>query len=240
IANFVPASSRLFSAFITLTANILFGRILNLKIPRGPLVVTWLVTFDCNAFCGFCGTHTLKKKFPETISLSRALEIADEIADAGTWVVGFTGGEVFMSPLLFPLIERLKQRGLVVYIVTNGLNLKNHAAKLVELKVDFIQVSLDYSQASKHDYNRKVRGLFKSALEGIEEIKKIRKSNIPVIKSNTVIMKDNLDSIDEILDYLETVVDKAHAQPISFEYESSPHHRGINRMKNYIFEADKH
>ena len=205
VANFVPASSRLFSACITLTANILFGRILNLKIPRGPLVVTWLVTFDCNAFCGFCGTHTLKKKFPETISLSRALEIADEIADAGTWVVGFTGGEVFMSPLLFPLIERLKQRGLVVYIVTNGLNLKDHAAKLVELKVDFIQVSLDYSQASKHDHNRKVRGLFKSALEGIEEIKKIRKSNIPVIKSNTVIMKDNLDSIDEILDYLESL-----------------------------------
>lgn len=236
IANFAPLSPRFFGACVTLAANVLFGRVLNRPVPRGPLFVTWLLTFDCNAFCGFCGTHTLKNRYPEAISVERALEIADEIADAGTWVVGFTGGEVFMSPLLFPLIERLKQRGLVVYVVTNGLNLKEYAARLVDLKVDFVQVSIDYADAERHDDNRKVEGLFESAFVGVEEIKKLRKSNIPALKTNTVIMHDNLDEMDEILDFLESRVDTAHAQPISYEFENSPHHRDKDRIHRYIFD----
>lgn len=238
IANFAPLSPRFLTACVTLAANLLFGRVLNRSVPRGPLFVTWLLTFDCNAFCGFCGTHTLKNKYPEALSLERALEIADEIADSGTWVVGFTGGEVFMSPLLFPLIERLKQRGLIVYVVTNGLHLEDYATRLVDLKVDFVQISIDFADPDLHDDNRKVKGLFRSAFAGIDKIKEIRKSAIPAVKTNTVIMQDNLETMDTILDYLDSKVDSVHAQPISYEYENSPHHRDKDRIHKYVFDPN--
>ena len=196
IAGFAPWSRRIFHVLPTLLANVVFGRILNRPSPRGPLFVTWLLTFDCNAFCGFCGTHSLKKIFPEKMPIERALEIADEIADAGTWAVGFTGGEVFLSPLLFPLVERLKSRGVVVYIVTNGMGLTKYAQRLVELEVDVIQVSLDFADAELHDRNRKVGGLYEGALAGLREIKRLRKKRKPIIKTNTVVMKENIDDID--------------------------------------------
>lgn len=239
VAGFAPLNGRIFSVLPTLIANVVFGRILNRPSPRGPLFVTWLLTFDCNAFCGFCGTHTLKKAFPAKLSLERALEIADEIADAGTWAVGFTGGEVFLSPLLFPLIERLKSRGVVVYVVTNGLGLKGYAQRLVDLNVDIVQVSLDFADAARHDGNRKVAGLYEEALAGLREIKRLRTNGRPVIKTNTVVMKENIAEIDLILDELEKVADRVHAQPISYGLENNPHNRGRERIYKYVFEKDE-
>jgi MoaA/NifB/PqqE/SkfB family radical SAM enzyme len=86
--------------------------------------VTWLPTFDCNAYCQFCGTHILHKKTPEALSRERSLEIAEEIGRSKTWVVGFTGGEVLLWPFLFDVIRILKQHHVIVYIVTNGLLLE--------------------------------------------------------------------------------------------------------------------
>ena len=239
IAGFAPLSRRIFHVLPTLLANVVFGRILNRPSPRGPLFVTWLLTFDCNAFCGFCGTHSLKKIFPEKMPIERALEIADEIADAGTWAVGFTGGEVFLSPLLFPLVERLKSRGVVVYIVTNGIGLAKYAQRLVELEVDVIQVSLDFADAELHDRNRKVGGLYEGALAGLREIKRLRKKRKPIIKTNTVVMKENIDDIDIILSKLESLVDYVYAQPISYGMKNSPHNRGRERIYKYVFEKDE-
>jgi len=171
--------------------------------------------------------------------IERALEIADEIADAGTWAVGFTGGEVFLSPLLFPLVERLKSRGVVVYIVTNGIGLAKYAQRLVELEVDVIQVSLDFADAELHDRNRKVGGLYEGALAGLREIKRLRKKRKPIIKTNTVVMKENIDDIDIILSKLESLVDYVYAQPISYGMKNSPHNRGRERIYKYVFEKDE-
>jgi len=221
----VPVTSRFATALGTFAANLLWARVFNRPSPRGPLFATWHLTFDCNAFCRFCTTHKLKKTHPESLGLERSLEICDELAAAGTWVVGFTGGEVLMSPKLLPLIRRLKQRGLMVYIVTNGLLLEERAQELIDSGLDYIVVSLDSDRPSEHDQIRQVDGLHDSACRGIERVRALRQGGRPEIKTTTVMTGENVHRLTEILDFLSTRVDKISVQPICWGYKEHPHGR---------------
>ena len=220
---------------LTAAANILWGRLLNRPVPRGPLFVTWQLTFNCNAYCVFCSTHKLHKQRPETLTLERALTIADEIADAGTWVVGFTGGEVLMSPLLLPVIRRLKSRGVVTYIVTNGLLLADYAQDLVESNIDYIVVSLDSDLPEEHDDGRKVKGLFEAALAGIARLNELRHRGRPLVKTTTVLSAKNIDRVEQILDFLETKADVVGLQPIVWGYKEHPHGKSRERLGKFVF-----
>lgn len=187
------------------------------------MFVTWLSTFDCNAYCRFCSTHALKKKFPETLSRARSLEIAHEIGRARTWVVGFTGGEVLMWPYLFDIIDVLKSYKVMVYIVTNGWLLKENAQEIINHHVDTVVVSVDSLDPNEHDHVRVKRGLFMALMEGIEEIKRLRKNKRPLIKTTTVMTKVNLKDLDDIVDKLKSIVDIPSLQPLADGFANAPH-----------------
>ncbi|MEO5375153.1 MAG: radical SAM protein [Alphaproteobacteria bacterium] len=235
-----PATSRLAAAVLTFGANVLCGRVLNVASPRGPLFVTWGLTFDCNAYCSFCTTHKLHRAHPPGLSPEQALDIADQIADAGTWVVGFTGGEVLMSPLLFPVVRRLKERGVVAYIVTNGLLLAEHAAEIVESGLDYVVVSLDSDDPREHDGQRRVAGLMDKALEGIERLRDLRgRRRRPMVKAVTMLTAHNLDRIGAIFDVLGRHADVVAAQPIVWGYGEHPHGRSKERLGELVFGPDE-
>jgi MoaA/NifB/PqqE/SkfB family radical SAM enzyme len=231
----IPLTWRAVGGAITFAANMLFGRMLNLPSPRGPLVLTWLLTYDCNLSCKFCSTHKVKKNFPEDVSLDRALEIADEIGRIGTWVVGFTGGEVFLSPILFPLIQRLKSYGVVVYIITNGLDLKENTEAIISSGVDYIVVSIDSHIPESHDNIRNHDGLFQKVFENINYFKSQRKGLRPLIKTRTVLHKENLENINQTLQYLDDIVDIVTVQPIVYGYINHPHSKKKEQMDSMVF-----
>ena len=104
-----PINKKLFSAVASFCSTIFRTKMLNIDATRGPLFITWLCTYKCNANCKFCSTHELHKQYPDNLSWQRAKEIAHEIGRAKTRVVGFTGGEVLLWPYLFDVINILKQ-----------------------------------------------------------------------------------------------------------------------------------
>lgn len=230
---------RLPSGVVTFAAGMLWGRILNRPIPRGPLFLTWHLTFDCNAYCSFCSTHKVHKRHPPAMTLERALALADEIADAGTWVVGFTGGEVLLSPLLFPVIRRLKARGLTCYIVTNGLLLEANAQAVVDSGVDYVTVSIDSDRPAEHDRNRHVEGLFEAAMRGIDAVKARRAGKRPLLKTTTVITSWNLERMVPILDMLRDRVDFAGIQPVTWGYRDHPHGKSREQLHRHAFRDDE-
>lgn len=235
----VPATRRLAGAVLTLAANLLYARLFNRASPRGPLFVTWSLTYDCNAFCGFCATHKLHKEHPGTLDLARALAIADEIADSGTWVTGFTGGEVLLSPLLFPLVRRLKARGVLTYLVTNGLLLAEKAQEIVASGVDYVVVSLDSDDADQHDALRHSPGLMAKALNGIEVLKSLRKNGRPLIKASAIVGAHNLFRFEHVLDFLAQHADTVSAQPIVWGYKDHPHAIEQERVGGLLFPPDR-
>ena len=220
---------------ILLSFSLINTRIFNIKTKRGPLFITWLVTFDCNLYCSFCSTHKSKKKHSANLSTHRAREVAHEIGKSNVFIVGFTGGEVFLWPQLFEIITILKEYGVIVYIVTNGLLLSKYVDEIIVTKVDFVIVSIDSDKEEEHDYMRKNTGLSKKIVNGINSLKSERGNSGPLIKSTTVLSKRNLNRINETLENLETLVDVSSLQPIVGEYSDHPHGKSEESLKKFLY-----
>jgi len=210
-------------AFFTFLSNIVRTRIFNVDAGRGPLFITWLPTCRCNANCATCSTHQLNQIYPESISLENAKEIAHQIGKAKTWAVGFSGGEPLLWPHLFEVIKVLKSYGITVYIITNGLILKDKVEQIIDAKVDTVVVSIDSLNPSEHDQNRGKPGLFKAAMEGIELLKQKRSEKKPLIKSTIVLSKKNYPQIEETVQQLNQIVDLVSIQPIISGCCTGPH-----------------
>lgn len=235
----VPVNMGLVNAGFGFISNIYYTKVMNKPAKRGPLFVTWLATYECNVACKFCSTHSLKKQFPEEISLARAREIAYEMVKAKTYAVGFTGGEVLLWPHLFDVVKILKKHKIVVYIVTNGLLLKEKVDEIIESGIDYIVVSIDSDNPAEHDELRNSPGLYKGLIEGIELLKRKRKGKRPLIKSNTVIYRDNLQKLDKLLDITRSLVDVTSFQPISGGYASGVHGKSDDSLQSLSFNGNK-
>ena len=235
----VPINLGLIKAFQTFVSSIISTKVLNRPSKRGPLFVTWLVTHECNVFCRFCSTHNLKKQFPEAISPERARKIAYEIIRAKTYAVGFTGGEVLLWPHLFDVIKILKKHGVVVYIVTNGLLLREKADEILESRLDYVVVSIDSDDAGEHDRLRDCPGLYEKLAEGIRYLKTRRKGETPLIKAATIICRSNLPVLERIVDNLKSLVDVTSVQPIVGGYAHGPHGRSETHLEPLMFRSDE-
>jgi radical SAM protein with 4Fe4S-binding SPASM domain len=80
-----------------------------------------------------------------------------------------TGGEPFLRPDFFPLLERLLATGFEVYVLSNGTLINaEKAQRLAALGVDGVQVSLEGTEET-HDRIRG-RGSFTAAVAGIRHL----------------------------------------------------------------------
>lgn len=82
---------------------------------RGTRVL-WEITSACNVECDFC----LVEKKHRTIPLSRALELAGTLIDAGVEKFLLSGGEPLLYPAIEPLLDYLVERNVLVKLLTNG------------------------------------------------------------------------------------------------------------------------
>lgn len=162
----------------------------------------WHINERCNLRC----THCYQEDYSPDgeMSLDELKAIADKLIKALIkWnkkgKIALTGGEPFLKPELFPLLEYLDQRPQIanLYILTNGtLITKEICNKICAIKkVSRVQVSLDGATAETHDFIRG-RGNFKKALKGIELL---GDSNIKVNLMYTV-QRGNKEEIPALFD----------------------------------------
>lgn len=225
---------KIFSAGLTFFSNLVRTRIFNVNDKRGPLFVIWVATYRCNVNCQTCNTQEMAKRYPESLSLEKAKEIAHQIGRAKTWLVGLTGGEVLLWPHLFEVIKILKQYGVVVYINTNGLILKDRVQEIIDTKVDTVSISMDSLDPKEHDENRRRPGLSEAVIKGIQLLKERRKGKKPLIKSTTVLSRKNYQQIEPLIEKLKTIVDVATVQPVITGYVNSPNNIEAQVMSNFL------
>lgn len=145
---------------------------LNTPLYGAPLYIAWEVTLTCNAQCVQCYSNSgAKRKDPAELTTSEAVNMIDELADAGLVVLAFSGGEPFTRKDLFTLIDRAVSRGLLVNIATNGSTISEKVAKRLKTSgVRSVTVSLDGASAAVHDRIRKFPGLFNRAVSAIRRL----------------------------------------------------------------------
>jgi radical SAM protein with 4Fe4S-binding SPASM domain len=157
-----------------------------------PLAVHLDLTYRCNERCVHC---YLDHDDHGEMSTAEILRVLDEVAQAGTFFLTLSGGEIFMRRDLFEIIAHARKRMFAVKLKSNAVMVtRAKAARLARLGVAEVQVSVYSHRAEAHDAITKLPGSLKRTLEGV---KRLREQGIKVTFAN-VLMKGNEDDYREV------------------------------------------
>jgi MoaA/NifB/PqqE/SkfB family radical SAM enzyme len=106
-----------------------------------PLLVQIIPIRRCNIDCGYCNEYDKVSPPIPTDTLKRRI---DKLAELGTSVVAFSGGEPMLHPDLDDLIRHIRRHGMMAGLITNGYFLvPKRIEELNDAGLDFLQISID-------------------------------------------------------------------------------------------------
>jgi MoaA/NifB/PqqE/SkfB family radical SAM enzyme len=106
-----------------------------------PLLVQIIPIRRCNIDCGYCNEYDKLSPPVATDIMRRRI---DKLAELGTSVVAFSGGEPMLHPDLDSLIGLVRSRGMMAGLITNGYFLvPKRIEELNAAGLDFLQISID-------------------------------------------------------------------------------------------------
>lgn len=141
--------------------NILYCHLVS---KRQPINVYLAVTNRCNLKCYYCyGEYANRKEWRE-FTTAELLTLVDELWRHGTRLLQLQGGEPLLRDDIEQLIDRVRARGMICDLITNGILVEQKFAAVK--KLDSICVSLD-GREELNDRNRG-KGTFARTLKGIE------------------------------------------------------------------------
>jgi AdoMet-dependent heme synthase len=157
--------------------------------------VAWEITRSCNLFCSHCRASAHQGGYEGELTTEECFRVVDEIAEVGKPMLVLTGGEPLLRPDVLDIGRYAANKGLRVVMGTNGTLLTMEmAAKLKEVPVMCVGVSVDFPSAAGHDDFRCHVGAFETAMAGINNA---RRAGIDV-QINSTISKMNVAYIDEL------------------------------------------
>lgn len=172
----------------------------------GPILGTLVTNYRCNYRCTMCDLpqrdRELQAKGLRELDTAQMKKILDDFALLGTSGIGFTGGEPLLRTDIFELLSYAKARGMISHLNTNGFFLdEENAHRIVEAKVDSINISLDGARPGTHDRIRGSSGAFGRAVDGIGRLIAARKKAGALLRIKTVavISEDNVDEVEDMV-----------------------------------------
>lgn len=152
---------------------------------KAPIFTLWELTNRCNLSCIHCYYNSnpalarkdgASRKTENELTTKEALNIIEQLAKMKVFEVYLTGGEALLREDWPVLIGELRRKKIQVGIITNGTQIdRNAARKLADLKVKWVQISIDGASPDVHD---KVRGLSGGWIKSIAAIRYLKQNNI--------------------------------------------------------------
>lgn len=162
-------------------------------------VVVWNMGRRCNLKCIHCYARSQDIEYKNELTTQQGKDLIDDLAQFGSPVILFSGGEPLMRKDLPELALYARSRGMRAVISTNGTLIdKKMAQVLKEIGLSYVGVSLD-GMRETNDRFRGVKGAFDAALEGMRNC---REEGIKVGLRFTI-NKRNVGDIPAIFDLLE-------------------------------------
>jgi MoaA/NifB/PqqE/SkfB family radical SAM enzyme len=138
-----------------------------MKSRRHPIVAHIIPTRRCNLACTYCNEYD---DFSKPVPAETMLRRIDRLAELGTSVITISGGEPLLHPELDEIIRRIRDRGCIATLITNGYLLTPERIKqLNRAGLDHLQISVDnvhpdeVSKKSLKVLERKLQWLAKNA-----------------------------------------------------------------------------
>src|SRR6188474_3418323 len=106
-----------------------------------PLLVQIIPIRRCNIDCGYCNEYDKVSEPVPTDVMKRRI---DKLAGLGASVVAFSGGEPMLHPDLDELLRRIRKRGMIAGLITNGYLLSPKRIQALNgAGLDYLQISID-------------------------------------------------------------------------------------------------
>jgi heme b synthase len=163
--------------------------------PRLHLVA-WELTRSCNLFCAHCRGSAAPGSYANELTTAECFSLVDQILEVGHPIIILTGGEPLARSDVMEIGRYAVNNGLRVVMGTNGtLITEEMAAKLKEVPVSRLGISLDFPVAELQDDFRGQAGAFAAVMSGITNA---RRAGIEV-QINSTISRLNVNYLDELL-----------------------------------------
>src|ERR1700728_1877270 len=107
-----------------------------------PILAQIVPIRRCNLACTYCNEYD---KDSAPVVTEEMLRRIDKLGELGTSIITFSGGEPTLHPDLDVLIRRVRERGAIATIITNGYLLT--PARIQQLNaagLDYLQISIDH------------------------------------------------------------------------------------------------
>jgi radical SAM protein with 4Fe4S-binding SPASM domain len=138
------------------------GRAFDLGVPLG---IHLDVTYRCNERCVHC---YLDHDDQGEMTTAEIKNILDQLAEAGTFFLTLSGGEVLMRRDFFEILEHARRLMFNVRIKTNGVMIGvAEAQRMRELGVEQVQISVYSHRPEVHDAITKLPGSLKKSIRAI-------------------------------------------------------------------------
>jgi radical SAM protein with 4Fe4S-binding SPASM domain len=169
--------------------------------------VAWEITLACNMKCMHCGSSAGKSRLNE-LTTNEALDLCNQFNDLNVEIVNLTGGEPILRKDWFDIGKKIKDLGMDLSLLSNGLALDEKTISLIrKLEVYTMGLSIDGGIPKTHDTMRGINGSFEKCILSLELLKK---ENIPT----TVITTVHKGNIRELNSIKEKILDLANAWQI--------------------------
>jgi MoaA/NifB/PqqE/SkfB family radical SAM enzyme len=149
----------------------------------------------CNQHCLHCYCSGGPKADPFLLDVDTWRRIVAALDDYGILDVYVTGGESLLLDGFFDVAEDILGRGMGFGVSTNATVISDRVlARLRDLRIGAVQVSLDGATAGRHELIRGAPGSFTRTLTGIDRI-----ATFTDVVINTVVNRLNAGELEQIV-----------------------------------------
>lgn len=168
-----------------------------------PFTIAWEVTRACAYACVHCRADAMHTPDPNELNTEEALRLIDRLADFGSPILIFTGGDPMMRKDLYQLIEYATKKGLRCSLTPTATALPTTARleKARDAGIRRIALSLDAPRPEIHDSFRQVNGSWQRTIDILHRAQEVGIS----VQVNTTVAKHNVDILDEMIPFLQEV-----------------------------------
>lgn len=175
------------------------------RYDESPHLVFWETTKACSLACRHCRASAQTEPLPGELTTDEGRDLIDQIATMGEAVpiLVFTGGDCFERADLDTLVGYARERKVRVGIapsVTDRLTREN-LARMYELGVRSVSISLDGSGPQSHDAVRGIPGHFDKTMSALAMMSDMGFR----VQVNTTVMNRNAHELADVLSLLRTV-----------------------------------
>ncbi|MEW6209181.1 MAG: radical SAM protein [Acidobacteriota bacterium] len=155
---------------------------------RHPVLAQIIPMRRCNLSCGYCNEYDDVSSPVPTEEMFRRI---DKLAQLGTRVVTLSGGEPLLHPDLEKIIARIRQRGMMATLISNGyLMTRERILKLNQSGLDYLQISID--NVAPDEISKKSLKVLDKKLEWLAELAEFKVNINTVLGGGTANPEDAL------------------------------------------------